>query len=122
MFRVLAAIGVASALVWPGEAGAQTAAELEMERDPGNTTSRLELVHDGFYFLRAEREDGLDGDTHRIGGQLPGAMLGLDGYASLFLEDGPTSTGFGTNFELGGASGSSVEAPNGRTSTSPAHT
>ena len=99
--HLLVAIGAAASLAWSGEAVAQTAAEVEVERNPGETTSRLELVHDGFYFLRAERTDGPNGDTHRLGGQLPGSMAGFDGYTSLFLEDDGESTGVGTNFELG---------------------
>jgi hypothetical protein len=82
-------------------AAAQYSAQLEVERDENRTITRLELLNDRFYTLRAERSrsDGVDID--RMGLQLPGSILGLDGYTSLFLERQPSRTVYGTNFEMG---------------------
>jgi hypothetical protein len=101
MRRLFVVIGAAASVACAGDSVAQTAAEFELERDPEATTSRLELARGGFYLLRAERQDTPNGETHRVGAKLPGSLVGLDGYASLFLEDDPASTGVGTNFELG---------------------
>jgi hypothetical protein len=76
-------------------AAAQYSAQLEVERDENRTITRLELLNDRFYTLRAERSrsDGVDID--RMGLQLPGSILGLDGYTSLFLERQPSRTVYG---------------------------
>ena len=91
---------------------AQLAGELEVERKNGATTSRLELLNGGVYTLRAERTQADDLHTDRLGVRLPGSLLSLSGYVSLFLEDRPEEFAYGTNFELGRglfALGGSVE-------------
>ena len=93
-------------------ASAQFAGELEVERKDGATTSRLELLNGGFYTLRAERTQIEGVHTDRLGVRLPGSLLSLSGYVSLFLEDRPEEFAYGTNFELGSgliAVGGSVE-------------
>jgi hypothetical protein len=75
--------------------------EFEVERAEDLTTSRVEWGRKGFYLLRMERRARPDDTTDRVGAQLPGSLLGLDGYVSAFLEDRSASTGVGTNFELG---------------------
>ena len=79
-------------------ASAQYSAQLEVERDERRTITRLELLNDRFYTLRAERIRSEGADVDRMGVQLPGSILGLDGYTSLFLEREPSRTAYGTNF------------------------
>jgi len=91
---------------------AQLAGELEVERKEGETTSRLELLNEGLYILRAERTQTDEAHTDLLGVRLPGSLLSLSGYLSLFLEDRPDKFAYGTNFELGSglfAVGGSVE-------------
>ncbi|MSR35479.1 MAG: hypothetical protein EXR95_02375 [Gemmatimonadetes bacterium] len=85
----------------PGAAAGQHRAELEVEREKGATTSRVELYDAAFPLLRAEREQADGATTHRLGVQLPGRALGLDGYLSMFLEDRPDRTALGATFEVG---------------------
>ncbi len=62
--------------------------------------SRVELYNGTSPVLRAERE--LEEDPlQRLGIMLPGAAVGVDGYASLFLEDRPDRTDVGAAFEIG---------------------
>ena len=79
---------------------AQYGAELEVERDARATTTRLEVLEGRFYAFRAEQVRSAGIDTERLGISLPGPLIGLGGYASLFLERRPSLTGYGTNFEL----------------------
>jgi len=80
---------------------AQYSAQLEVERDAGATTTRFELLDGRFYALRAEQRRADDVNTDRLGVQMPGSLIGLDGYVSLFLEKRPSLTAYGSNFELG---------------------
>ena len=80
---------------------AQYGAELEVERNARATTTRLEVL--GRPVLRASCRVGC-GPRGSIpigwASVLPGPLIGLGGYASLFLERRPSLTGYGTNFEL----------------------
>ena len=72
----------------------------------------MELLNGGLYTLRAERTQTDGAHTDRLGVRLPGSLLSLFGYLSLFLEDRPEEFAYGTNFELGSglfAVGGSVE-------------
>ena len=106
------AIFLAVAGLLPVRASAQLAGELEVERKEGATTSRLELLNGGLYTLRAERTQTAGVHTDLVGVRLPGSLVSLTGYLSLFLEDRPDEFAYGTNFELGSgliAVGGSVE-------------
>ena len=107
---------LAVAVLIPAQGVAQLAAELEVERKDGATTSRLELLNGGVYTLRAERTQ-IDGvHTDRVGVRMPGSLLDLSGYVSLFVEDRPEEFAYGTNLELGRgllAVGASVERDDG---------
>jgi hypothetical protein len=96
----------------PVRASAQLTGELEVEHEDGATTSRVEVLNGGLYTLRAERTQNDGVHTDIVGVRLPGSMLSLTGYVSLFLEDRPEEFAYGTNFELGSgliAVGGSVE-------------
>ena len=106
------AIFIAVAGLLPVRASAQLAGELEIERKEGATISRLELLNGGLYTLRAERTQTAGVHTDLVGVRLPGSLVSLTGYLSLFLEDRPDEFAYGTNFELGSgliAVGGSVE-------------
>ncbi len=100
---LVAGVGVvaAAAGLLPTPVGAQMGSELEVERVAGATTSRVEFLGDGFYLMRAERTQGDDAWTDRVGVQLPGSLLALSGHVSLFVEDRPGRLGYGGAFELG---------------------
>ena len=103
---------VAAAGLLPSRGSAQLTGELEVERADGATTSRVELLNGGSYIVRAERTQADGVHTDRLGVQLPGSLLSLTGYLSLFLEDRAEQFTYGTNFELGRglfAVGGSVE-------------
>ena len=89
------------AAAWaPASAAAQRRAELELERRDLRTTSRIEVYDGTVPVLRAERE--LDDDPfQRLGVRIPGSVLDVDGYVSLFLEDRSDRTDFGAAFEIG---------------------
>jgi hypothetical protein len=84
----------------PLPASAQRRAEAEAERRNGFTTSRVEIYDGATPVLRAEREHR-DDPVQRVGLLLPGRVVGMDGYLSVFLEDRVDRTGFGTAFEVG---------------------
>src|SRR5688500_8451969 len=89
----------ALALWAPASAAAQRRAEVEIERRQ-RTLSRLEVYDGAIPVLRAERE--LEDDPSlRAALRIPASAVGLDGYASLFLEDRPDTTEVGGAFELG---------------------
>ena len=95
----LAAVLIAVAR--PASIVAQHRAELEVERKNGATISRVELYDVSFPLLRGERAQDGDAAIHRVGVMVPGRAAGVDGYVSLFLEDRPDRTAFGTAFEVG---------------------
>ena len=106
------AIFIAVAGLLPVRASAQLAGELEIERKEGATISRLELLNGGLYTLRAERTQTDGVHTDLVGVRIPGSLVSLTGYLSLFLENRPEEFAYGTNFELGSgliAVGGSVE-------------
>ncbi len=72
-----------------------------MEHDDDATTTRVELLANGFYTLRAEQEREEGETTTWVGVQAPGRLFGLDGYASFFARRAPGKNGIGTNFDLG---------------------
>ena len=97
----LVALALSVAAVATSPLHAQYAAELEVEHGDGATTTRVELLTGGFYVLRAEQERENGENTERLGVQMPGTLLGLDGYASVFVQRRPRQNGVGTNFDLG---------------------
>lgn len=96
VLRLLAATALA-----PGAAAAQHRAEMEIEREDGVLTSRLEFYGTGLPWFRLEREGSGDQAMNRAGVQLPARLIGLAGYASFFVDDRPARTYRGAAFELG---------------------
>ena len=93
-------VGVLAMAIWvPVGAAAQRRAEVEIERE-GRTMSRVEVYDGAVPVLRAERE--LDSaPLQRLGLRMPGAVLDVDGYVAVFVEDRPDRTDVGTAFEVG---------------------
>lgn len=97
---MLGALAAAAAFL-PFPAAAQHRAELEVERDEDALTSRVEFYGIGLPWIRLERKDSGGESAHRAGIQLPGKLIGLDGFASLFVHAQPDRTARGASFELG---------------------
>ena len=91
---------LAVALCAPSPASAQSRAEVEVERRQ-RTLSRIEIYDGALPFLRAERELEEDAPLTRAALRVPATLVGLDGYAALFLGHRPDSTAWGAAFELG---------------------